>query len=321
MRYVSIGGLRVSVVGIGAWQAGMRAWGSSMREEIVGAYHYAFDHGINFIDTAEIYGWGRSERVVGEAIKGYDVVVATKIAGCFFSPMWIEKRLRGSMERLGLDSIHLYQVHWPPSIYTRLCPGMRKLEELAAEGLIHEIGVSNFDAGLFEKAAACLEEKRIASNQVEYSLVQRAPEKRLFPVMKRYGARVIAWGPLAKGALAGKKRIDNIARLTDPRFHRARRDRVLQEALRRVAEEQGVSMATVAIAWVIAKGAVPIVGVRRKRHVDSLIEAAELNLSSDQLKLLDEASSRYIRGDITRVTLRIIPNILLCGTLWLIRGA
>ncbi len=322
MRYTDLGGYRVSVVGLGAWQAGQRAWGRSRVEEIIDSYRYAFDNGINLIDTAEIYGWGRSEEIVGRAIKGYsDIVVATKIAGCFFHPIWIRRRVLGSLRRLGLKTIPLYQVHWPPSIYSNLCSGFRVLEDLVGEGLIGRIGVSNFDAELFRRASHCLEKERIVSDQVEYSLVQRAPEKKLLPVLEEYGARMIAWGPLAKGALAGKRRIDNVARLTDPRFHRARKDEELQEALRTVAEEQGVSTAAVAVSWIIHKGVIPIVGVRRRSHVDSLLQAAELSLEPGQIDLLDRASRKYLNGDITRVTLRLFPDILYCGVLWLIRGA
>ncbi len=322
MKYTRLGKFKVSIVGIGAWQAGQKSWGRGSRGELIKTYRNGFDNGINLIDTAEIYGWGRSERIVGEAVKGYsDVVVATKIAGCFFHPVWIRKRVKGSLRRLGLKTIPLYQVHWPPSIYSRLCPGFRVLEELVEEVLIESIGVSNFNRGEFIKANNCLEKEKIVSNQVEYSLVQRAPERELLPVLEEYGAKMIAWGPLAKGALAGKKKIDNIARLTDPKFHRARKDERLLGAIKTVAEEEGVSMATIAIAWIINKGIIPIVGARRKKHIDSLIEAAELNLKQHQLRLLDEASRKYLSGGITRVTLRIMPDILYCGILWLIRGA
>ena len=326
LRYTRLGRFRVSVVGVGAWQAGMRLWGGGGldRGVFVDVYRYAFDQGVNLIDTAEIYGWGRSERVVGEAVRGWggDVVVATKIAGCFFSPRWIRRRLMGSLERLGLSRVPLYQVHWPPSIYTDLCGGMRVLGELVDEGLVDMVGLSNFPAPLFEKAVSCLSGgHRVVSDQVEYSLVRRAAEKRLQPVLERHGARLLAWGPLAKGALAGKTRIDNLARLLDPSFHRARRDKRLQETLAEIAGRHGVSKATVALAWIISKNIIPLVGVRSRRHVDTLVEAAELNLHPEDKKQLDQATQKYTKGDITKVTSRLIPNTLLCTTLWLTRGA
>jgi len=291
--------LRVPVIGIGFWQAGGRLWGRyGIREatEVVGA---ALEHGLILFDTAEIYGNGRSERLLGEALRRLggleEAVVVTKVAG--FRVTWngFRKAVEGSARRLGRrPDIVLY--HWPPPWPFTACRIARLLEKLVEHGLTSHIGVSNFNTADLEEATHCTRRHEILIDQVHYSLAHRVPEKKLIPLAHRLGVRIMAWGPLAKGALAGKTKPNNAARLLDPVFLRAARDKRLQESLEAIARRHGVSKAIAALAWLIAKNAIPVVGARKRRHVEDAARAASLSLTEDEIRALDNASSRYLGG-------------------------
>ncbi len=317
MSYREIGGWRVSPVGVGTWQAGSRLWGSTNMEEAVSALVEALTQGINFIDTAVIYGWGRSEYVVGEALRRYgrsqDVLVATKIPGCIVEPDEMLKHAEASRRRLGLDTIGLIQLHWPPSVYTDPCKPIWGLEKIIDAGISHMAGLCNYDWVDLEKALYCTRKHELVSNQVEYSLVQRAPERRLMDMMKKNRMTLIGWGTLAKGALAGKTSIDNLARLLDPSFHFARKDYELHAMLDELASKHNVSKATIAIRWVIEKEAVPLVGIRKKRHVKSIVDALKIRLSSDEVAQLDNLTRKYLTRSFTEVAPKILPGKLICA--------
>lgn len=296
MKTARLGALRVSAIGLGLWQLGSPSWGTrgiGSGVEVVGR---AVEEGINLFDTAEIYGWGRSERLLGEALRelgvGDEVVVATKVGGFRTIPYTIRKAAEGSRRRLGRTP-DLVQYHWPPPIHTPLCTVMRGLERLVEEGLAHYIGLSNFNAVLLEKALQCLHRHEPISIQVQYSLAYRTPELRLLPLAGRRGLTPIAWSPLAKGSLAGATSPKAWAQRTDPVFKEASRDARLQEALRRIAGEHDATMAQVALAWLIHQGALPIPGTRRLERVSEYAGSMKIRFSEDELRLLDEASSRY----------------------------
>ncbi|BEP17397.1 aldo/keto reductase [Pyrofollis japonicus] len=304
--------LRVSGIGIGFWQAGGRLWGRyGLREavEVIGA---ALEHGIVLFDTAEIYGNGRSEKLLGEALRKLrslgEAVIVTKVAG--FRVTWngFRKAVEGSVRRLGRrPDIVLY--HWPPPWPFTVCRVVKLLEKLVEHGLTSYIGVSNFNAADLEEAAHCAKRHEILVDQVHYSLAHRVPEKRLIPLAQRLGVRIMAWGPLAKGALAGKTKPDNAARMLDPVFLRAARDKRLQEALETIERKHGVSKAVIALAWLIAKKAIPVVGARRRKHVEDAARAATLKLREEDVRVLDKASSRYLgRADYSELRFnRAIP--------------
>lgn len=213
---MELGGLKASPIGLGAWQAGSKAWLVD-KAELIRAYRRAFELGVNFIDTAEIYGWGQSERLVGEAVRGYDVLVATKVAGFHWGR--VEKSARASLGRLG--RIDLLQLHWPPPAYAPFCKVIRELERLKEVGLVHEIGVSNFDETLLRRAFECLKRHEIVSDQIEYNLLNRAADRPEFKrAVEELGVKIIAWSPLAKGAVFGRWGPDR-ARRTDSAIKRA----------------------------------------------------------------------------------------------------
>lgn len=303
MRYVRLGryGPRVSVIGIGLWQFGQKAWGKlrSTPREIV---HAAIENGITLYDTAEIYGNGLSERILGEVLRVEkvprdEVIIASKLAGFNASDKERAlKSLRASLTRLGLDYIDLYQIHWPPPLWCNLCSVLRGLEEAIEKGLIKYIGLSNFDVKDIEKARKCLKKHEIVSLQFQYNLAYRGPEKELLPYLKREGIGALAWSPLAKGALTGEVKERNFARLGDPVYKRASRDASLQTVLKKIAINHDSTPAQIALAWLIAKGAVPIPGARKVSHVISNARAAEIVLNESEIRLLDEVSAKYTQS-------------------------
>lgn len=296
MRYTRLGrsGPRVSVVGLGFWQAGGRMWkrGGADFNAVVRA---ALEEGLNFFDTAEIYGWGRSEETLGRALKdagaGDDVVVASKVAGFRVSQGLVLRGVEAINRRLG-RTVDLIQLHWPPPAWIPLCRVVRALESAVGKGLAHYYGFSNFPAPLLEEALECTSRFEPVSNQVQYSLAYRVVENRLKGVMEGRGLTLIAWSPLARGALAGAAAPRDPAQ-RDKVFMAAVADGELQGALSRAAERLGATRAQVALAWLVGRGAVPIPGTRRPERVREYARAADLALPDDVAGELDRASEKY----------------------------
>jgi diketogulonate reductase-like aldo/keto reductase len=244
---VKIGSLEVGRVGLGAWQAGGGAWLVDF-SELKKAYEYALDNGINFIDTAEVYGNGRSEEFVGELVRDRPhVVVATKVAGFHWNR--VLKSAERSRRRLG--RIDLLQLHWPPPFYVPICKVIRDMEKAVERGLAAEIGVSNFDLGLMEKTKTCAKKYELVSDQVVYNPLHRAAEP-LLQAGRRLGFVVIAWSPLAKGAAVKEALRRDRARALDPAVKRAQRTpegKRVVATIRRIAERRGASPAAVVLAW------------------------------------------------------------------------
>ncbi len=313
MRYASLGGVRVSVVGLGFWQAASRLWGTGRGslESVRAVVEKALALGINFFDTAEIYGMGRSEELLGEAIRSLnaveEAVVATKVAGYRTTRDSIVRAAEASRRRLGFTP-YLLQYHWPPPVYVPLCRVIRGLEDAVDRGYANAIGVSNFPAGLLARALECTRRHEIVSNQVQYSLAYRKPENGLKEFMEERGVRLVAWSPLAKGALAGAP-AKVTARRSDPVYWRALRDERLQETLERIAGRHGVSKAVIALAWLVARNAIPIPGTTRPERVEEYAKAATMVLSESEVAELDSVSEKYRgRDDYDSLqTMRLIP--------------
>jgi len=209
MRYVEAGGARVSVIGLGTWQFGSREWGygASYAEGEAGAIlQKALDLGINLIDTAEIYAFGRSEKIVGQAMAGRrrEAFVATKVFPVMPLAAVVEQRGRASARRLGIEQIDLYQVHWPNPVVP-LGTTMRGMRSLRDAGVVDHVGVSNFSLGRWQEADVALGSP-VLSNQVQYNLVRRKPEKELLGWAAANDRVVIAYSPLAQGFLSGRYR-------------------------------------------------------------------------------------------------------------------
>ena len=294
MRFVEAGGARVSVIGLGTWQFGSTEWGYGRdynSKTAVAIVHRALDLGINLVDTAEIYGLGRSERIVGEAIRGRreDVFLATKLFPIGLPPMtrW---RARGSLRRLGVDRVGLYQQHWPSALFP---PGatMPRFKRLVDEGLVRHAGVSNHSLAQWQACDAALGGP-VLSNQVRFSLVAREPQRELVPWAQKNDRIVIAYSPLGQGLLSGRYQSAPPAN-----FRRFRRDfsaeararrEPLVAALRDVAGRLGATPAQVALAWVVRQpNVVAIPGASSVRQLEENAAAADLELSGDEVAQLD----------------------------------
>ena len=298
MRYVEAGGARVSVIGLGTWQFGAAEWGYGREydDQVAGEIvRRALDLGVNLVDTAEIYGLGRSERIVGEAIRGRrnDVFLATKLFPVGL-PFMTSARARGSARRLGVDVLDLYQQHWPSPLFP---PGatMPRLRSLVAEGLVHHVGVSNHSLAGWQRCERALGGP-VLSNQVRFSLVARRPERELVPWAQREGRIVIAYSPLGQGLLSGRYQAAPPANFRRFRGEfssgaRARRE-PLVSALRAVGSRLGATPAQVALAWIVRKpNVVAIPGASSVRQLEENVAAADLTLSDDDVAELDRLAS------------------------------
>src|SRR3954454_15700646 len=202
MRYVDVGGAKMSAVGLGCWQFGSMEWGYGkeyLEKDAIDIVHRALDLGVTLIDTAEIYGFGKSERAVGRALEGRrdEAFVATKIFPVLPIAPVVEQRGRASAQRLHVDQIDLYQVHWPNPLVPdgTTMEGMRRLR---VGGVVRHVGVSNYSLSRWKRAESDLGEP-VLSNQVQYSLVARKPDRDLVPYARDNGRMIIAYSPLAQG--------------------------------------------------------------------------------------------------------------------------
>lgn len=301
MKYVDAGGARISAIGLGAWQFGSAEWGYGedyARNEALTIVHRALDLGVNLIDTAEMYGFGRSERVVGEAIKGHrdQVFLATKLFPVGL-PFQVAQRARGSARRLGVDRLDLYQQHWPSPMFPpgATMPRMRKLVE---SGLVGHIGVSNHSLAQWQRAEESFGGP-VLSNQVKFNLLDRGPESELVPWARANGRVVIAYSPLAQGLLSGKyleTMPSNLRRLR-PAFSASSRARLrpLIAALDEVASRHGATPAQVALAWLIRRpNVVAIPGASSVHQMEQNAAAADIDLDDEEDARLSGLASRQV---------------------------
>ena len=304
MRYLSAQtAVPVSRIGLGTWQFGSREWGYGQRyagQEARAIVRRALELGVTLFDTAEIYGFGRSERILGEAI-GADresVFLATKIFPVLPVAPVVQQRAVASARRLGVRRLDLYQVHQPnPLVHDgTIMRGMRTLQQV---GLVGEVGVSNYSLGRWRAAERALG-SRVLSNQVRYSLVDRSPERDLVPFAESTGHVVIAYSPLAQGLLSGRydraHRPANRLRAASPLFLPENLDRAgdLIATLREVAGAHAATPAQIALAWVIRSPAVvAIPGASSVAQLESNAAAADIDLTEDEYQALCAAASRF----------------------------
>ncbi|MCD6349016.1 MAG: aldo/keto reductase [Candidatus Korarchaeota archaeon] len=302
-RYLGTSDIRVSAVGLGTWQFS-DSWGVQNYELARSIVEKAIELNINFFDTAAVYGRGLSEQFLGRALKELgvrdDVVIATKLPGEFLSRHDVFKGTKRCLERLGTDYIDLMQVHWPP-IWNNFptCEYMRALEELVHQGVIRYIGLSDFPVELVESAWSCLSTEDIVSDQVRYNLVERDAEKEIIPYAEAYGMSVIAWSPLAKGALTGKYTPDNLPEFEDVRrnaalFHPENFRQIygVVEVLKRIGEKYGKTPAQVALNWLLmaSDSVIVIPGAKTPQQVEENVGAVGWKMSFDEWLELEELS-------------------------------
>ena len=297
-------GLEITRVGFGAWAIGgggwQFGWGPQQDDESIAAIHRALELGVNWIDTAAAYGFGRSEQVVGRALQGIGAgqrrpYVFTKNSllddgtGHVRHSLKRDSILReaeASLQRLGVDAIDLYQIHWP-NPEADIEEGWAAMVELKEQGLVRHIGVSNFNAEQLRRVGRIAP---VETLQPPYSLINRAVEAELLPQARRDGMGVIVYSPMGSGLLTGAITRERIAampaddwRKTDPRFTEPQLSRhlALAERLREVADRHDTTPGAVAVAWTLRNPAVSgaITGFRRPDQVDPILAAADLELT------------------------------------------
>jgi aryl-alcohol dehydrogenase-like predicted oxidoreductase len=300
-------GLDITRVGFGAWAIGGGGydwgWGAQEDEDSIAAIHHALELGVNWIDTAAQYGFGHSEEVVGRALEGIPVDERPYVFTKGGQPEGPERttlqslrrdsllrEAEASVRRLGLDAIDLYQIHWPiPD--AEIEEGWSALAEVKEQGLVRHIGVSNFSVEQLLRA------QRIApveTLQPPYSLIDRDVEEEILPFAEQDGIGVIVYSPMGSGLLTGAMTRERIANLPeddwrrhDARFQEPRLSQhlALVERLEQVANRHHTSAGAVAVAWTLANPAVDgaIVGFRRPDQLDPIMDAANLELSEEDL--------------------------------------
>jgi myo-inositol catabolism protein IolS len=269
-------------IGLGLW--GLGRWGPEDEARTKATIARAWERGIRWFDTAEVYGNGRSERVLGEVLRrapqeAPDAFVVTKVSWEHLRPSQVRASLISSLERLARRSVDLYLVHGPDP-HVPLSETMGALEALWMEGKVGGIGVSNFSVEELEEAARHLAEARIAVNQVEYNLLNREEGDAVRDYCQRQGILIEAYTPLARGLLHGRyldgKRVPpEVRRYAHRLFEADRLPAILAraKALRRLANEARVPLASIALHWLESRGAAPVVGMSRPEQVDSNLEA------------------------------------------------
>jgi aryl-alcohol dehydrogenase-like predicted oxidoreductase len=302
-------GLEISRVGFGAWAIGGGGydwgWGSQDDEDSIAAIHRALELGVNWIDTAAQYGFGHSEEVVGRAVAGLNPrpYVLTK-GGQPEGPARttvqslerdsLMREVEGSLARLGVDAIDLYQIHWPVPD-EEIEEGWSTLVELKEQGLVRHIGVSNFSVEQLRRAQAIAP---VETLQPPYSLLDRSAEREILPYAERGGIGVIVYSPMASGMLTGAMTRERIEAMPEDDWRRhseefrepqLSRNLELVERLRTVADRHEAAPGAVAVAWTLHNSAVDgaIVGFRRPDQIDPIVVAANLVLDEDDLATIE----------------------------------
>ena len=298
-------GLHITRVGLGAWAIGGggydRGWGPQDDDQSIATIRHALELGVNWIDTAAAYGFGHSEEIVGRAMEsvGDRPYVFTKCSQLEGPGRRIVHSLKrdsilreaeASLQRLRIDAIDLYQIHWPiPD--EDIEEGWAALAELKDQGLVHHIGVSNFDV---EQLRRIQQIAPVETLQPQYSLIERDVEREILPFAERDGIGVIVYSPMGSGVLTGamtRARIEQMPeddwRKHDERFNEPKlsENLALVDRLTAVAERHDTTPGAVAIAWTLRNPAVDgaIVGFRRPDQVDPLLSAANLELSDEDI--------------------------------------
>jgi aryl-alcohol dehydrogenase-like predicted oxidoreductase len=302
--------LEITAIGFGSWEAGGAHWGANASEDgVIAAIRAGIDAGMTWVDTAEVYGQGVSEQIVGRAVAGRDdVLVFTKVApdeGSGVRPEQIRKAIDGSLRRLARDHVDLYQVHWPDDAVP-VEETWGAMAELVEAGKVRHIGVSNFGRKLVERCQAI---HPVASVQNEFSLLEQADRAGLLPWLHDQGIGYLAYSPLAAGRLTGAMRPDHRFGEDDWRSGRGRfaswreegsewsfdpgplaRDIAKVDAMQEDAERLGATVAQLALRWVIEQPGVTaaIAGSRNPEHTRANAQAGELRLDGEAAARLDD---------------------------------
>lgn len=323
-RPLGSSGLQITTVGFGAWAIGgggwAFSWGPQDDEVSIATMRHALELGINWIDTAAVYGLGHSEEVVGKLLRElpaserpliftkcgltWDVNNPMQQAKRILKPETIRRECEASLRRLGIERIDLYQFHWPDESGTPIEESWSAMVKLIEEGKIRAAGVSNFNVGLLEKCAAI---RHVDSLQPPFSMINRVAANELLPWCKSHNTGVICYSPMQSGILTDSFADDRVARMADddwrrrgPEFQEPKlsRNLALRDALRSIAARHGVSVSAIAVAWTLAwpglTGA--IVGARAPEQVDGWIGAAKVELTQADLAEIAAAIAKTQAG-------------------------
>ncbi|TLY30720.1 MAG: aldo/keto reductase [Nitrospirae bacterium] len=323
-RPLGTSGLHITQVGFGAWAIGgggwAYGWGSQNDSDSIAAIKHAVTRGINWVDTAAIYGLGHSEEVVGRALRELPAAerpyVFTK-GGMIpdpsrpfeepqrnLRPGSVRKEVEASLRRLGVERIDLYQFHWPDALGTSVEESWGEMSRLIREGKVRAGGVSNFNVGLLERAERV---RHVDSLQPPFSLIHRQAAADVIPWSAAHGTGVIVYSPMQSGILTDAFSRERVERMAADDWRRRNaefqepllsRNLALRDALQPIASRHGVSIAAVAVAWTLTWPGVSgaIVGARSPQQVDGWIAAGNLTLEGDELAEIAGALERTQAG-------------------------
>ena len=318
-RKIGKSGLLVSPIVFGAWAIGGWMWGGSDRKESIRAIHACLDHGITSIDTAPIYGFGHSEKLLGEAIKGkrdkYEILTKSGMRwegteGEFFFTTndndglsrdvykysgrdSIIRECEESLSRLGTDYIDLYQIHWPDNT-TPVEETMEALQTLLQQGKIRAIGVSNYSQEQMERANSVVD---LSSNQVPYSMVRREIEEEIVPWCVENDCGILAYSPLQRGLLTGKITPETSFAPGDSRpdmphfkINNLIKTNQFLDSIKPLAEEKGASLSQLVIQWTLQQPGITValVGARNEKQVEQNAESAQVVLTDEEINLIND---------------------------------
>jgi aryl-alcohol dehydrogenase-like predicted oxidoreductase len=302
--------VEVAALGVGCWSWGdERYWrygtGYGPRD-VVAAFDACLEAGLDLFDTAEAYGWGKSEQIVGALARrsGREIAVATKYAplGGRGGPDAIRKGIAGSLKRLGRARIDLYQLHWPDRDEVPIAAAMDVFAEAVEAGRVRAVGVSNFSASEVREAHAALARRAVplAVNQVKYSLLHRAPEADgVLDACRELGVTLLAYSPLEQGLLTGKYAASSLpadGRAEEAWFSPANVAAAgpVVEKVQALGVAKGVDAAAIALAWLLAKpGVVPLPGAKTGEQAARNVKALEVELSESEVAELDALSEPW----------------------------
>jgi aryl-alcohol dehydrogenase-like predicted oxidoreductase len=323
-RHLGTSGLKITTIGFGSWAVGgggwAFGWGPQNDEDSAKAIVYAVDRGVNWIDTAAVYGLGHSEEVVGRALAQIPVgdrpFVFTKCgliwdeanhmapARRVLAPASIRVECEASLRRLGVEQIDLYQFHWPDESGVPVEESWGEMARLAAEGKVRAIGVSNFDVSLLERCEAI---HHVDSLQPSFSMIRRDAASDLLPWAASHGTGVIVYSPMASGILTDSFSRERMATMSQEDWRRGSNsfnepaltlNLALRDAIRPIAARLGTSVSAVAVAWALAWPGVSgaIVGARNPEQVDGWLPAGSLHLAPADLDEIAAAIERTGAG-------------------------
>jgi myo-inositol catabolism protein IolS len=293
--------IHISPIIMGTWQAGKDMWAGVEDQKVEKALRDAFEAGITTFDTAEVYGKGHSEKIVGKALKEVrsKAIIASKVFANHLAYDQVLKACERSLKFLDTDYLDLYQIHWPPGVFgLKKIPmeeTFRAMNALKDQGKIRAIGVSNFNRAQLEEACRYAD---IVSLQPPYSLLWRQLETDAMPLCKEKGITILAYSSMAQGILTGKFGAEPVFEKGDHRagnrlFQPENYSRVLKalEELRPIAAKYDITLGQLALAWVMAQpNTCAIAGARNSQQVLENVKAVEVSLSTEDLEAMDNIS-------------------------------